>query len=84
MISSGCGSAPTMSISACSSRRAAEGVEHSATFTPMRPRVWENAIAVPEAAAVLREAGGIIQPFAFDAEKFEVYSTMREPEQPSR
>ena len=50
---------------------------------PTLSRVWENAIAVPEAAAVLKEAGGIIQPFDFDAEKFEVYSTMREPEQPS-
>ena len=50
---------------------------------PTLSRVWENAIAVPEAAAVLKEAGGIIQPFAFDAEKFEVYSTMHEPEHPS-
>ena len=50
---------------------------------PTLSRVWENAVAVPEAAAVLKEAGGIIQPFAFDAEKFEVYSTMHEPEHPS-
>ena len=47
---------------------------------PTLSRVWENAIAVPEAAAVLREAGGIIQPFAFDAEKFEVYSHVHDAE----
>jgi maleylacetoacetate isomerase len=47
---------------------------------PTLSRVWENAIAVPEAAAVLNEAGGIVQPFAFDAEKFEVYADVRDSE----
>ena len=51
---------------------------------PMLSRVWENAIAVDEVATVLEDAGGIVQPFAFDAEKFEVYATMREPERPGR
>ena len=46
---------------------------------PVLARVWENAIAVPEVASVLEEAGGIVQPFAFDADKFEVYSTLRGP-----
>lgn len=47
---------------------------------PTLSRVWENAIAVPEAAAVLNEARGIIQPFAFDTEKFEVYSHVHDAE----
>ena len=47
---------------------------------PTLSRVWDNAIAVPEAAAVLNEAGGIVQPFAFDAEKFEVYADVRDAE----
>ena len=50
-----------------------------ATEFPALSRVWENAIAVSEVAAVLEEAGGIVQPFAFDAEKFEVYATTRKP-----
>ena len=33
---------------------------------------------------MLEEAGGIVQPFTFDAGKFEVYATMREPERPGR
>ncbi|MCY3856078.1 MAG: hypothetical protein OXF78_07275, partial [Rhodospirillales bacterium] len=49
---------------------------------PTLSRVWENAIAVPEAAAVLNEAGGIVQPFAFDAEKFEVYADVRDANSP--
>ena len=40
---------------------------------PILSRVWENAIVVDEVAAVLEQAGGIVQPFAFDARKFEVY-----------
>ena len=42
-------------------------------------RVWENMLAVPEVRAVLEEAGGIVQPLAFDAEKFEVYAAMPKP-----
>ena len=34
-------------------------------------------------AAVLDEAGGIVQPFAFDAEKFEVYSAAPAPSRPA-
>ncbi len=52
------------------------GIELSSEF-PVLSRIWKNAIVVPEVAAVLEEAGGIVQPFAFDAEKFEVYSTLR-------
>ena len=55
------------------------GIDLSGEF-PALSRVWENTIAVPEAAAVLKEAGGIIQPFAFDAEKFEVYAKMHDSE----
>ena len=43
---------------------------------PNLSRVWANAIAVPEVAAVLEAAGGIVQPLAFDAEKFEVYADL--------
>lgn len=42
-------------------------------------RVWENMLAVPEVQAVLEEAGGVVQPLAFDAEKFEVYANMPKP-----
>lgn len=41
---------------------------------PTLSRVWENALAVPEVASVLEDAGGVVQPLAFDAEKFEVYA----------
>ena len=41
---------------------------------PALSRVFENAVAVPEVAEVLEAAGGIVQPLAFDAEKFEVYA----------
>ena len=43
---------------------------------PTMSRVWENLIVVPEIRAVLDEAGGVVQPLAFDAEKFEVYADM--------
>ena len=43
---------------------------------PNLSRVFENAVAVPEVAAVLEAAGGIVQPIAFDAEKFEVYADL--------
>ncbi len=48
---------------------------------PILSRIWENAIAVPEVAAVLEEAGGIVQPFTFDAGKFEVYANIPQPQQ---
>ena len=50
------------------------GIDLAAEF-PTLSRVWENSIRQPEVREVLQDAGGIVQPFAFDAEKFEVYST---------
>ena len=50
---------------------------------PTLSRVWENAIVVPEIAAVLEEAGGIVQPFAFDAKRFEVYARMPNRDAPA-
>lgn len=49
------------------------GIDLAAEF-PTMARVWENAIAVPEVRSVLDEAGGIVQPLVFDADKFEVYA----------
>ena len=49
------------------------GIDLAGEF-PVLARVWENAIAEPEIAAVLAAAGGAVQPFVFDAEKFEVYA----------
>ena len=43
-------------------------------------RVWDNLLAEPDIMTVLEAAGGIVQPFAFDADKFEVYADMEEPE----
>lgn len=43
---------------------------------PLLARVWENMLAAPEVRDVLEEAGGIVQPFAFDTEKFEVYADL--------
>ena len=54
------------------------GIDLAAEF-PTLARVWENAIAVAEIAAVLEAAGGIVQPLAFDAEKFEVYADLPGP-----
>ena len=45
------------------------GIDLSGEF-PVLASIWSNAIAVPEIAAVLDDAGGIEQPFAFDAKKF--------------
>ena len=53
------------------------GIELAGEF-PTLSRVWENAIVVGEVAAVPEEAGGIVQPFAFDARKFEVYTDTSE------
>ena len=41
---------------------------------PIISSVWNNLLDVPEVRAVLDDAGGIIQPLVYDAEKFEVYS----------
>ena len=53
------------------------GIDLPAEFSTLS-RVFENAVAVPEVAAVLEAAGGIVQPLAFDAEKFEVYADLPE------
>ena len=50
------------------------GIDLSGEF-PTLSRVWQNMLDVPEVQAVLEDAGGIVQPLAFDAEKFEVYAT---------
>ena len=54
------------------------GIDLPAEF-PLLSRAWEHAIAEPDVAAVLEEAGGIVQPYAFDADKFEIYTTITEP-----
>ena len=54
------------------------GIDLSGEF-PVLSRTWKNAITLPEVAAVLDAAGGIVQPFAFDAEKFEVYAKLQAP-----
>jgi len=43
---------------------------------PTMSRTWKNMLAVPEVEAVLEDAGGVVQPLAFDADKFEVYADM--------
>ena len=41
---------------------------------PILSSVWNNLLNVPEVRAVLDDAGGIVQPLVYDAEKFEVYN----------
>ena len=50
------------------------GIDLAAEF-PMLSRVWENLLVVPEIAAVIEDAGGVVQPLAFDTDKFEIYTT---------
>ena len=40
---------------------------------PTISRVWDNLLKVPIIADTLEEFGGVVQPFAFDSSKFEVY-----------
>ena len=40
---------------------------------PTLARVWTNLLKVPAIANTLDEFGGVVQPFSFDSEKFEVY-----------
>ncbi|MGI9383325.1 MAG: glutathione S-transferase family protein [Methyloligellaceae bacterium] len=54
------------------------GIDLAREF-PTLFRVWESMLAVPEVQAVLEDAGGVVQPLAFDAEKFEVYAAMPKP-----
>ncbi len=49
------------------------GIDLAEEF-PTLARVWENLLAVPEVAAVIEDAGGVVQPLAFDTDKFEVYA----------
>ena len=49
------------------------GIDLAGEF-PTLARVWQNLLGVPEVAAVIADAGGIVQPLAFDADKFEVYA----------
>ena len=53
------------------------GIALSREF-PVLCRTWGNATVVPEVAEVLQAAGGIVQPFAYDADKFEVYTTLQD------
>ena len=53
------------------------GIDLAGEF-PVLARVWQNMIARPEVRSVLDDAGGIVQPFAFDADKFEVYMERNE------
>ncbi len=53
------------------------GIDLAAEF-PRLARVFENALAVPEVRAVVDAAGGVVQPLAYDAEKFEVYAAPAE------
>ena len=49
------------------------------TEFPTMSRVWENLLSVKVISGVLEEFGGIVQPFAFDANKFEVYAKRNNP-----
>jgi glutathione S-transferase len=54
------------------------GIDLAGEF-PVLSRVWNNLLATPEVMAVLEEAGGVVQPYAFDSEKFELYVNMARP-----
>ena len=49
------------------------GIDLAAEF-PVLNRVWKNAIQDTAVRSVIDDAGGVVQPLAFDAEKFEVYA----------
>ena len=49
------------------------GIDLQGEF-PIMARCWENAIAVPEFAEVIEEAGGVVQRIVFDEEKFDDYA----------
>jgi maleylpyruvate isomerase len=57
------------------------GIDLGGEF-PTMSRVWENMLAVTPVRAVLDEAGGVVQPLAFDAKKFEVYAQSPTPGKP--
>ena len=48
------------------------GIDLAAEF-PLLSGVWENLINTPVVRAVMDAAGGVVQPWAFDAERFEAY-----------
>ena len=58
------------------------GIDLSGEF-PTLSRIWKNMLAVPQVQAVLEDAGGVVQPLAFDAEKFEIYADMATAGSPS-
>jgi len=58
------------------------GIDLSGEF-PTLSRIWKNMLAVPQVQAVLEDAGGVVQPLAFDAEKFEIYADMPTAGSPS-
>lgn len=49
------------------------GIDLAGEF-PILHRVWENMLGVAEVQAVLKDAGGVVQPMFFDQDKFEVYT----------
>ena len=40
---------------------------------PILSRVFDNMVAEPVVSRLLEEAGGVVQPYAFDTDKFEIY-----------
>jgi maleylacetoacetate isomerase len=51
------------------------GIDLAAEF-PTLARTFENMLAVPAVDAVLAAAGGVVQPLAFDEDKFEIYAAI--------
>ena len=39
----------------------------------IKSKVFNNLLEVPNISKVVDDAGGVVQPFAFDAEKFQVF-----------
>ena len=56
------------------------GIDLVAEF-PTISRTWGNMLQDKAVQAVLDEAGGIVQPLAYDERKFEIYSTTTDPAQ---
>ena len=42
---------------------------------PLISKVFNNLLNTPSVAQVVNDAGGTVQPLAFDADKFEVYQS---------
>ncbi|MEM7251661.1 MAG: hypothetical protein AAF493_09585 [Pseudomonadota bacterium] len=54
------------------------GIDLESEF-PRLAAVWRNAIALPRFARVIAEAGGVVQPLAYDEQTFEVHATNLPP-----